>query len=58
MIAVGPTAIVIFILLVIFLILYRLADKVDKEDELRRQWKEYYNQAKEYSEYWSGYMWQ
>ena len=43
MVAVGPTAIVVSVLTIVFIILYRLADKVDKEDEIKRQWKEYYD---------------
>jgi flagellar biosynthesis/type III secretory pathway M-ring protein FliF/YscJ len=59
LIAVGPTAIVILILVVVFFILYRLADKVDKEEELKKQWQEYNQKQREYEEeYWRGFMWQ
>jgi preprotein translocase subunit SecG len=50
--SVGPTAIVVFVLLVIFIFLYWLADRVDKEDELKKQWQEYYARLKEQEQYY------
>jgi hypothetical protein len=54
MVGVGPTAVVVLILIFVFTFLYFLADKVDKEEELRKNWERY---NKEYEEWWMS-QWQ
>jgi len=58
MVSVGPTAIVIFILFIIFAFLYWLADRVDKEEEARKEWDRYNKELREYEEQWWDQQWQ
>lgn len=54
MVEVGTTAIVVFILLIIFIFLYRWADKLDKEDDAKKLWSEYLRAYNEWYAYYYG----
>lgn len=55
-ISIGPTAIMILVIMCVCLWLYYLAYKVDKEDELSEEWKKYEEELASYN-YWR-YKWQ